>query len=106
MSKRLGKAFAFIEKQGGCWCHKGPLKQDMKILSLTLIAAVLSIMPFIGAAQAAVSSPTCALKSEGIFQGAWVKHRIYVNEEAVYGANDMDSIRLHLENLREEGLCR
>ena len=51
-------------------------------------------------------APQCAVASEGIFRGSWVKHRIYVNEDVVYGANDMNSILYQLENLRGQGLCR
>lgn len=51
-------------------------------------------------------TPSCFVVSEGLFRGAWVKHRIYVNEEVVYGANDMGSILDALEDLREQGICR
>lgn len=55
------------------------------------------------AKAATVSS--CKMASEGIFDGSWVKHRIVVNEDVVYGANDLDSILSQLDNLRDQGLC-
>lgn len=49
---------------------------------------------------------SCTLASEGIYKGWWVKHRIVLDENVVYGANDVDSILMQLENLRGQGLCR
>jgi hypothetical protein len=46
------------------------------------------------------------MQSEGLFDGAWVKHRIVVDEDVVYGANDLDSILSQLDSLRNQGLCR
>jgi hypothetical protein len=69
-------------------------------LFLTLIA---SWSP----AKAAVSEArSCALSSEGIFNGAWVKHRISVGEQVLYGADDMEAIVTELGSLRNQGLCR
>lgn len=60
-----------------------------------------------GQAQAStLATPSCEMTSEGIFDGLWVKHRIVVNEDVIYGANDMDSILSQLDSLRDQGLCR
>ncbi len=61
---------------------------------------------FSSASAAVPTTPACSMMSEGIFNGAWVKHRIVVEEDVLAGANDMDSILSQLENLREQGLCR
>lgn len=79
----------------------------MRIILALITTMFIALLTHLGAAQAAVPSlPACALASEGIYQGYWVKHRIYVNDEVVFGANDMDSILSQLENLRDQGLCR
>lgn len=71
---------------------------------MTLIIAMLTYLPAQAAGRSA--TPACQIASEGIFNGFWMKHRIVIEEDIVYGANDMDSILSQLEALREEGLCR
>ncbi|WP_155722528.1 hypothetical protein ACLWBD_03135 [Bdellovibrio sp. HCB117] len=79
----------------------------MRIVLALLSTMMIAMFTYLVPAHAAVSAvPSCTMASEGIFQGTWVKHRIYVNEDVVYGANDMNSILSQLENLRSEGLCR
>lgn len=75
----------------------------MRIRWITLLALL-----FVGTAQvsAEAASPACALASEGIYGGYWVKHRIYLGEDVLYGANNMDAILKQLESLREQGVCR
>lgn len=70
----------------------------------TLIIAMLTYLPAQAARQPA--TPVCQIASEGIFNGFWVKHRIVIQDDIVFGANDLDSILSQLEALREEGLCR
>ncbi|KHD89818.1 MAG: hypothetical protein OM95_01780 [Bdellovibrio sp. ArHS] len=79
----------------------------MRIVLALLSTLMIAMFTYLVPAQAAGSmTPSCLMASEGIYQGLWVKHRIYVNEDVVYGANDMNSILTQLENLRNEGLCR
>ncbi len=79
----------------------------MRVFSALLATAIFATLTHVGAAQAASSSVSpCSMASEGIFNGAWVKHRIVVNEDILAGANDMESILAQLEDLRSEGLCR
>lgn len=75
----------------------------MKSHWITLLALL-----FVGAApaSAAAAPGSCALASEGIYDGYWMKHRIYLGEEVVFGANDMDAILKQLESLRDQGVCR
>lgn len=76
----------------------------MRVLFVLLTALMINTLAFIQSAQANV--PSCTLASEGIYNGWWVKHRIVLNEDVVYGANDVDSILMQLETLRGQGLCR
>lgn len=97
----------FIRFPGGAGEKKNRLTRGkyMRILlalSFSLMMAFLTNLSFAKAA-----TPTsCHLMSEGIFKGSWVKHRILVNENVVYGANDMDAILSQLDNLRDQGLCQ
>lgn len=70
---------------------------------ITLLIAMLTHLPVYAANQ---EVPACQIASEGIFNGFWMKHRIFIQENTVFGANDMDSILSELESLRDEGLCR
>lgn len=79
----------------------------MRVLLALLATCFMIMVTYFGPANAATSAtPSCAVASEGIFDGFWVKHRIVVNEDVVYGANDLDSILSQLDSLREQGLCR
>nr|WP_295905734.1 hypothetical protein [uncultured Bdellovibrio sp.] len=79
----------------------------MRILYALLTTMMIAMLTHLASAQAAIPSvPSCTMASEGIYNGAWVKHRIVVNEDVLGGANDMDSIISQLENLRTQGLCR
>lgn len=53
-----------------------------------------------------MTGTSCRMLSEGIYNGAWVKHRIVADEDVVAGANDMESLLNQLEDLRTQGLCR
>lgn len=78
----------------------------MRVFLAALATCLIALFTY-GPVHAAVETvPSCGLTSEGIYNGLWVKHRIYVNEDVVFGANDMDSILSQLENLRDQGLCR
>lgn len=72
------------------------------VVLVALIIALLSLR-----AEASPSTvPECSLKGEGIVTDARVKHRIFIEEEPVFGANDMDSVSTHLKELRHAGICR
>lgn len=78
----------------------------MKILfALLKIAIVAATLSHFQIAQAS-ELPNCVLVSEGIYNGSWVKHRIAVNNQIIYGTNDTELIFVQLDNLREQGLCR
>ncbi len=73
------------------------------IAGFTTLLMVLAV----NAAQAKThAGSSCDLSSEGIFRGSWVKHRILVADDVVYGANDMEAISSQLESLRGQGLCQ
>lgn len=78
----------------------------MRVIYAVLTTLIIALLTHVSAHAAEPSLPVCQIASEGIFNGFWVKHRIVVEDEVVYGANDMDSILSQLESLREEGLCR
>ncbi len=79
----------------------------MRIFLALLTTLMIAMLTHLGTAQASVPTiPSCTMASEGIFNGAWVKHRIVVEEDVLGGANDMDSILAQLDSLRAQGLCR
>lgn len=80
----------------------------LAILTTMIIAMLINLGPANAQGQEApaYATPVCQIASEGIYNGFWVKHRIVVQGEVVFGANDMDSILSQLEVLRAEGLCR
>lgn len=77
----------------------------MRVL-FALLATVFMMMATSFTSAKAATEPTCKMASEGIFDGSWVKHRIVVDEDVVFGANDLASILSQLDNLRDQGLCR
>lgn len=78
----------------------------MKILfALIKIVIVVTTISQLQIANAS-SLPNCVLVSEGIYNGFWVKHRIAINDEIIYGTNDTELIFVQLDSLREQGLCR
>ncbi|ASD64768.1 hypothetical protein [Bdellovibrio bacteriovorus] len=78
----------------------------MRVLLALLATGFMVMVTYLGPANAStLATPSCKMTSEGIFEGSWVKHRIVVNEDVVYGANDMDSILSQLDSLRDQGLC-
>ncbi|MNJ92592.1 hypothetical protein D3C87_102650 [compost metagenome] len=87
--------------------QKGKIMRILLALSFSVLMALMTNISF---AKAAIPSNTdrtsCDLTSEGIFKGSWVKHRILVGEDVIYGANDMDAILSQLDNLRNQGLCQ
>ncbi|UXR64781.1 hypothetical protein EZJ49_00735 [Bdellovibrio bacteriovorus] len=78
----------------------------MRVLLAALATGFMMMVIHVNAEAATLDTPSCRMQSEGIFDGAWVKHRIVVNEDVVYGANDLDSILSQLDSLRDQGLCR
>lgn len=75
----------------------------MRLLFVFLLAAMIN---FIHSQVALAAAPSCTLASEGIYNGWWVKHRIVLDENVVFGANDVDSIISQLDILREQGICQ
>ncbi|MBO9667922.1 MAG: hypothetical protein J7501_14055 [Bdellovibrio sp.] len=69
-------------------------------LFLTLIAS------WSPAKAAVTDSRACDLSSEGIFNGAWVKHRISIGDQVLYGADNLEAISEELVSLRTQGLCK
>lgn len=47
----------------------------------------------------------CEIRGEGEVGGAWKKHRIFLNESAIAGANDLDSLMENVNELRSSGVC-
>lgn len=73
----------------------------------TLVGVLLSALLIAFASKAqAENLPQCTLGSGGIVTNAWVKHRIFLNEEAVFGANDLATVITHLKEMRSEGVCQ
>ncbi len=76
----------------------------MRILFAALVTAALLLLS--GFMSQAAPLQLCHLSSFGLYHGQWVKHRILLLDEVVYGANDLDSVRSELQSLRQQGLCR
>ena len=77
----------------------------MRILLAALTTFVMVLVTQVGAAHA-MNASQCTMTSEGLFNGAWVKHRIVSGEDVLFGANEMEIIFSQLESLRVQGLCR
>lgn len=78
----------------------------MRIMLAALTTFFLVLFTQTGAAHAEVSEHSCSMTSEGIYNGAWVKHRIVSGEQVLFGANEMEAIFSQLDSLRAQGLCR
>ena len=78
----------------------------MRVLLAAMATGFMMMVVHLNAEAATLETPSCRMQSEGLFDGAWVKHRIVVDEDVVYGANDLDSILSQLDSLRNQGLCR
>ncbi|HEX7675313.1 MAG TPA: hypothetical protein VF412_14150 [Bdellovibrio sp.] len=78
----------------------------MRIALAALATFVMVLLTQTSLAHAADSSGVCSLTSEGIYNGAWVKHRIVAGDQVLFGANDMAPIFSQLDSLRNQGLCR
>lgn len=48
----------------------------------------------------------CRMASEGIVGGVWMKHRIQMDGEMVFGADDMATALSQLTDLRRLGFCQ
>jgi hypothetical protein len=51
-------------------------------------------------------SQDCRMASEGIVAGVWIKHRIQMDGEMVFGADDMATALGQLSSLRRLGFCQ
>lgn len=49
---------------------------------------------------------TCELRGEGDVAGVWKKHRIFFNNAAIIGSNDMDKLMENVEELQASGICQ
>lgn len=49
---------------------------------------------------------TCKLRGEGEVSGVWKKHRLFFNESAILGANDLDGLMENVNELRSSGICQ
>ena len=99
-------SFAFVStrKHRSGELMKRLMQTFVGVVLIALIIAFLSIRA--EASQSASGVPECSLKGEGIVTDSWVKHRIFVGDEPVFGANDMDTVSIHLKELRHAGICR
>lgn len=77
----------------------------LAVLASLFIAMITQFTPAV-AATAPAQDQSCSLMSEGIYHGSWMKHRIVVGEDVLFGANDLDAIIAQLDSLRGQGLCR
>lgn len=50
-------------------------------------------------------SKSCQLRGEGEVSGAWKKHRIFLDNAPIVGANDLDGIMENVNELRSSGVC-
>ncbi len=50
-------------------------------------------------------SKNCQLRGEGQVSGAWKKHRIFLDDAPVAGANDLDGLMENVNELRSSGVC-
>jgi len=48
----------------------------------------------------------CRMASEGIVGGVWMKHRIQMDGDMVFGADDMATALSQLSDLRRLGFCQ
>lgn len=48
----------------------------------------------------------CRMASEGIVGGVWMKHRIQMDGEMVFGADDIATALNFLSQLRRQGFCQ
>jgi hypothetical protein len=78
----------------------------MRILLAVGTTLILSFLASWSSAATMPAKPACSLSSEGIYGGLWVKHRITVDDQVVYGADDLEAISVELGTLRTQGLCR
>ncbi|MNK94082.1 hypothetical protein D3C87_1142720 [compost metagenome] len=77
----------------------------LAVLASLFIAMITQFTPAF-AATASAQDQSCSLMSEGIYHGSWMKHRIVIGEDVLFGANDLDAIIAQLDSLRGQGLCR
>lgn len=49
---------------------------------------------------------SCELRGEGEVAGVWKKHRLFFNEAAIIGANDLDGLMENVSELRSSGICQ
>ncbi len=81
----------------------------LKTLLGVVLTALLLSTTLMTKARAATSDgvlPQCTLASGGIVVNVWAKHRIFLNEEAVFGANDLGTVVAQLKQMRQQHLCQ
>lgn len=78
----------------------------MRILLALSTTLLLTLMASWAPAATEVTKSECALSSEGIFGGYWVKHRITSGDQVLFGADNLEAISSELVSLRSQGLCQ
>jgi len=48
---------------------------------------------------------SCQLRGEGEVSGTWKKHRIFLDDAPIVGANDLDGLMDNVNELRTSGVC-
>lgn len=74
-----------------------------KLVLLTFVLMTLGALQT--QAQEVVKDSVCTLSGEGVYGAYWKKHRLMVKDQAVYGADDMQSVIEALKKARSEGRC-
>lgn len=104
--------------QGCKYVSEGAVQQIWKkiriqSLSGSSIAGADNFSEAISMGQSLVDSQICAAKvqdcrmaSEGIVGGVWMKHRIQMDGEMVFGADNMATALSLLSDLRRLGFCQ
>lgn len=85
---------------------EGGKGKTMRILLALGTTLLLSFIASWAPASTLTAKSECSLSSEGIYDGLWVKHRITVGDQVVYGADDLEAISAELGALRTQGLCQ
>ena len=78
----------------------------MRIILAAILTFIIALLSSSVSLAQEMDIPSCKTVGAGIHEGFWVKHRILIGREIVYGADDLDSILSHLETLRNEGFCQ
>lgn len=133
MGKTLSAAFLFLLAFGGTfWSQAAPLpckyvsegavqqtwkkiriqkvyenKKEESLAGANNFSEALSLGQSLLDQQVCISQvQDCRLASEGIVGGVWMKHRVQMDREMVFGADDIATALRQLSELRRLGFCR